>query len=214
MLEAAVAHALNGPFLRAAWGESTPRAPIWIMRQAGRYLPEYRALKERSSFLEMVRTPALAAEITLQPIKRFPLDAAIVFSDIMTPLEALGIEIAFSPGPHVAEPLRSAARIAALRTPEDGEIAPFVGEALRLVRADLPADVALIGFAVSRRGQRFERIRTLPRLPARRTRRVARAARKVDRADDRLFEDADRLGRAGRTALRLLGRVARSAHLS
>jgi uroporphyrinogen decarboxylase len=147
MLEAAVAHALNGPFLRAAWGESTPRAPIWIMRQAGRYLPEYRALKERSSFLEMVRTPALAAEITLQPIKRFPLDAAIVFSDIMTPLEALGIEIAFSPGPHVAEPLRSAARIAALRTPEDGEIAPFVGEALRLVRADLPADVALIGFA-------------------------------------------------------------------
>jgi uroporphyrinogen decarboxylase len=134
------------PFLRAAWGEDTPRAPIWIMRQAGRYLPEYRELKARSSFLEMVRTPELAAEITLQPIRRFPLDAAIIFSDIMTPLDALGVDIAFSPGPHVAEPLRSAAQIHALRAP-DGPIAPFVGDALRLVRAELQPHVGLIGFA-------------------------------------------------------------------
>ena len=138
--------AADAPFLRAAWGQDTPRAPIWIMRQAGRYLPEYRALKARSSFLEMVRTPALAAEITLQPIRRFPLDAAIIFSDIMTPLEALGVDIAFSPGPHVAEPLRTPAQIEALRLP-DGPIAPFVGDALRLVRAELPAQVGLIGFA-------------------------------------------------------------------
>ena len=136
----------GGPFLRAAWGEDGRRAPIWIMRQAGRYLPEYRALKARSNFLEMVRTPELAAEITLQPIRRFPLDAAIIFSDIMTPLEALGVEIAFTPGPHVAEPLRSPAQIEALRLPE-GPIAPFVGEALRLVRAELSEDVGLIGFA-------------------------------------------------------------------
>jgi uroporphyrinogen decarboxylase len=94
----------------------------------------------------MVRTPELAAEITLQPIRRFPLDAAIIFSDIMTPLDALGVDIAFSPGPHVAEPLRSAAQIHALRAP-DGPIAPFVGDALRLVRAELQPHVGLIGFA-------------------------------------------------------------------
>ncbi len=133
--------------LRAAWGEDTERAPIWLMRQAGRYLPEYRELKARSNFLEMVRTPSLAAEITLQPLRRFPLDAAIVFSDIMTPLDALGIEIAFAPGPHVAQPLRSRTAIDALRAPERGAIAPFVGETLRLVRRELPPETALIGFA-------------------------------------------------------------------
>jgi uroporphyrinogen decarboxylase len=132
-------------FLAAVRGVSEERAPIWLMRQAGRYLPEYLAIKAKSSFLEMTRTPAIAAEITLQPLRRFPLDAAIVFSDIMTPLEALGIEIAFAPGPSIAEPLRTRAQVDALALRE--EIAPFVGEALRLVRADLPADVGLIGFA-------------------------------------------------------------------
>jgi uroporphyrinogen decarboxylase len=114
------------------------------MRQAGRYLPEYRAIKERSSFLEMTRTPELAAEVTLQPLRRFPLDAAIIFSDIMTPLEALGVEIEFKPGPSIAQPLRSREAIDKL-TLQD-EIAPFVGDALRLVRAELAPDVALIGF--------------------------------------------------------------------
>lgn len=126
-------------------GASTERAPIWIMRQAGRYLPEYRAIKARSSFLEMTRDPALAAEITLQPLRRFPLDAAIIFSDIMTPLEALGIDVAFNPGPSVAQPLRSAESIERLALRE--EIAPFVGDALRIVRAALAPDVSLIGFA-------------------------------------------------------------------
>jgi uroporphyrinogen decarboxylase len=132
-------------FLAAVRGVSEERAPIWLMRQAGRYLPEYLAIKAKSSFLEMTRTPEIAAEITLQPLRRFPLDAAIVFSDIMTPLEALGIEIAFSPGPSIAEPLRSRAQVDALALRE--EIAPFVGDALRLVRAELPPDVGLIGFA-------------------------------------------------------------------
>jgi len=126
-------------------GASTKRAPIWIMRQAGRYLPEYLAIKARSSFLEMTRDPAIAAEITLQPLKRFALDAAIIFSDIMTPLEALGIEIAFTPGPSIAQPLRTRAAIDRLEL--RGEIAPFVGDALRIVRAELADDVALIGFA-------------------------------------------------------------------
>lgn len=115
------------------------------MRQAGRYLPEYRKIRERATFLEMTHDPAIAAEVTLQPIRRFPLDAAIIFSDIMTPLEALGIEIAFTPGPSIAQPLRSHAAIDALAM--RGELVPFVGEAIRLVKSELPAGVALIGFA-------------------------------------------------------------------
>jgi uroporphyrinogen decarboxylase len=132
-------------FLETLRGRSGSRAPIWIMRQAGRYLPEYRAIKERATFLEMTRDPSIAAEVTLQPLRRFPLDAAIIFSDIMTPLEALGIEIDFTPGPHIAHPLRSREAIEALVLREP--IAPFVGEALSLVRAELDRSKALIGFA-------------------------------------------------------------------
>jgi uroporphyrinogen decarboxylase len=131
-------------FLQAARGISEERAPIWLMRQAGRYLPEYLAVKAKSSFLEMTRTPEIAAEITLQPLRRFPLDAAIIFSDIMTPLEALGIDITFNPGPSIAQPLRSPASIEALALRD--EVAPFVGDALRIVRAELAPEVALIGF--------------------------------------------------------------------
>jgi uroporphyrinogen decarboxylase len=131
--------------LQTLRGESAARAPIWIMRQAGRYLPEYRKIKERATFLEMTRTPEIAAEVTLQPLQRFDLDAAIIFSDIMTPLEALGIAIDFTPGPHIAQPLRTRAAIDALEVREP--IAPFVGEALRLVRSQLDPARALIGFA-------------------------------------------------------------------
>jgi uroporphyrinogen decarboxylase len=131
-------------FLQAVRGISGERTPIWLMRQAGRYLPEYLEIKAKSSFLEMTRTPEIAAEITLQPLRRFPLDAAIVFSDIMTPLEALGIEIEFSPGPSIAKPLRSREHVEALALRE--EIAPFVGDALRIVKAALPPGVGLIGF--------------------------------------------------------------------
>jgi uroporphyrinogen decarboxylase len=131
-------------FLSAVRGISEARAPIWLMRQAGRYLPEYLAVKAKSSFLEMTRTPEIAAEITLQPLRRFALDAAIIFSDIMTPLEALGIAIEFSPGPSIADPIRSRKQIDSLTLHEP--VAPFVGDALRLVKAELPADVALIGF--------------------------------------------------------------------
>jgi len=131
-------------FLRAARGEDTPRAPIWIMRQAGRYLPEYRALKERHSFWEMVRTPELAVEVTLQPVQRFALDAAILFSDIMTPLPPMGVAIEFDPGPVFAEPVRSRAQVDALAVPGGEELAPFVAEALRLLRGASP--VPVIGF--------------------------------------------------------------------
>ncbi len=131
-------------FLQTVRGVAGERAPIWIMRQAGRYLPEYRKIKERSSFLEMTRTPEIAAEVTLQPLRRFALDAAIIFSDIMTPLEALGVDIEFNPGPSVANPLRSRRAIDQLSLREP--IAPYVGDALRIVRAELAPEIALIGF--------------------------------------------------------------------
>ncbi len=131
-------------FLRAAHGHNTPRAPIWIMRQAGRYLSEYRALKEKYTFWELCRTPELAAEITLQPVRRFGVDAAILFQDIMTPLPPMGLEIDFAPGPVFKAPVRSAEAVADLRVPEQDEIAPFVAEAIRLIRAESP--VPLIGF--------------------------------------------------------------------
>ena len=131
-------------FLDAARGADTERAPVWIMCQVGRYLPEYRALKEVHDFWDLVRTPELAREVTLQPVRRFGLDAAILFSDIMTPLPAMGVEIAFAPGLDIASPLRSEADVAALRLPEQGEIAPFVAATIELIREDCP--VPLIGF--------------------------------------------------------------------
>ncbi len=131
-------------FLDAAWGKFTERAPVWMMRQAGRYLPEYRAIKEKSSFWEMCRTPELACEITLQPVRRLGVDAAILFQDIMTPLPPMGIDISFNPGPVIKEPLRSPTQIEALRLPEKAEIAPFVAEAIKLIRQESP--VPLIGF--------------------------------------------------------------------
>jgi uroporphyrinogen decarboxylase len=131
-------------FLSAAQGQNTPRAPIWIMRQAGRYLPEYRALKETYTFWEMCRTPELAAEITLQPIRRFGLDAAILFQDIMTPLPPMGLEIDFTPGPVFKTPVRSAEAVEKLVVPEQDAIAPYVAEAIKLIRAEAP--VPLIGF--------------------------------------------------------------------
>ena len=140
--------AINIPlFLRALDGENTRTAPIWIMRQAGRYLPEYMAVKSRSSFWEMVRTPELTAEVTLQPIRRFGLDAAIVFSDIMTPLPPMGVNIEFNPGPIIEKPIRTKAQIDALEIPDASEIAPFLEQALRLIRAELhSSNTPLIGF--------------------------------------------------------------------
>ncbi len=132
------------PFLRACVGEALARPPMWIMRQAGRYLPEYRALRSQHDFLTVCRTPSLAAEVTLQPLRRFALDAAIVFSDIMMPLEAMGVEIDFSPGPHVRRPLRSVADVDALKLPEAAAIAPYVAETIALLRPQL--QVPLIGF--------------------------------------------------------------------
>jgi len=144
--QAALAGAVNRgsepPFLAACWGRQAAHTPIWIMRQAGRYLPEYRALRERHDFLELMRTPELATEVTLQPIRRFPLDAAILFADIMTPLDGLGLGLKFSPGPVLEHPLRSAAAIDALRRPPIAETAGYVMTTIRNVRRQQKAVAA------------------------------------------------------------------------
>jgi len=134
-------------FLAACRRQPVRHRPIWIMRQAGRYLPEYRALREKVDFATLTRTPELAAEVTLQPLKRFALDAAILFSDIMTPLQGMGVELDFVPAPVVRAPIRSVAQIEALPALVPARDVPFVLETLRLVRRGLPRDVPLIGFA-------------------------------------------------------------------
>jgi uroporphyrinogen decarboxylase len=137
------------PFLRALRRESQTPSPIWLMRQAGRYLPEYRELRARGgSFLDLCYTPELAAEATLQPIRRFGLDAAIVFSDILVIPHALGQEVSFEAGegPRLG-PLRSAAELAQLSRTRMVETLAPVYAALRLTAAALDARTALIGFA-------------------------------------------------------------------
>jgi uroporphyrinogen decarboxylase len=138
---------VHAPFLRACYGLSVPHTPIWLMRQAGRYLPEYRKVREKIDFLTLTRSPEMAAEVTLQPIRRFPLDAAILFSDIMTPLEGMGVDIEFNPGPKVGRPFRTRTDVDRLGTLDPNASVPFVMESIRLVRRELPETVPLIGFA-------------------------------------------------------------------
>ena len=134
-------------FLAACRREPVDRPPVWVMRQAGRYLPEYREVRRRAGgFLAMCRTPELAAEVTLQPIRRYGLDAAIIFSDILTPLEPLGIELEFSPGPHLHNPVREPADLDRLTVPLPWSGTEYVDTALGMVRERLSPEVALIGF--------------------------------------------------------------------
>ena len=134
-------------FVRACRSEAVERTPIWIMRQAGRYLPEYRALRERYDFLTSCRTPELACEITLQPVRRLGVDAAILFSDILVPLPGMGVDVAFNPGPQLARTIRSAADVRQLRVPDPEECTGYVLDAIRLLRRELAETVPLIGFA-------------------------------------------------------------------
>ena len=132
--------------LQAIRREPVARRPLWIMRQAGRYLPEYREFRARHSFKDLAGRAELAAEVTLMPLKRFELDAAIVFADIMSPLPAIGVEFDFDPGPVVAAPIRDAAGIERLHDADPEAIAPEVIEALTLTRSALPETTALLGF--------------------------------------------------------------------
>ncbi len=134
-------------FLAACRRQPVPHTPIWVMRQAGRYLPEYRELRSKVGFEELTRRPDLAAEVTLQPLRRFELDAAILFSDIMTPVQGMGVELEFAPGPVVRNPIRTDARIDALPELVPERDVPFVMESIRLIRPNIPRGAPLIGFA-------------------------------------------------------------------
>jgi uroporphyrinogen decarboxylase len=137
-------------FLRACRRESTAFTPIWIMRQAGRYQPEYRALRERYGFIEMCKHPEVAAEVTLLPVTQLGVDAAIIFADILLILEPLGIGFQFTKddGPRIDKPIRSAADVDAVAAQIDAEAAlGYVMQAIRNTRSGLPAGVPLIGFA-------------------------------------------------------------------
>jgi len=136
-------------FLRAVRGESVDVTPVWFMRQAGRYLPEYRAIRSRLSLLEICARPEVAAEVTLQPVTRLGVDAAILFADILLPLVPMGLRLEFQAGegPVIHNPVRSPADVAALRPIEPRESLAGVLETVRLVRGALAGRVPLLGFA-------------------------------------------------------------------
>jgi len=135
-------------FLRACYRQETDCTPVWFMRQAGRYLPEYRRLRERYGLMELCRHPELAAEITLMPVHRFAVDAAIIFADLMTPLEAMGVdfEVQEGVGPIIAHPIRSPDDVQKLPVPDDDAIAPATMQAIQIVKGELNG-LPLIGFA-------------------------------------------------------------------
>jgi len=141
--------AVNDRFLRACRHEPVDVTPVWFMRQAGRYMPEYRAMRERHSLLDICRNPELATAVTLQPVQKLEVDAAILFSDLLLPLEPMGVPFDFvrGEGPHIEQPLRSADDVERVRTFDPREALAFVFESIRQVRAELDTHLPLIGFA-------------------------------------------------------------------
>jgi uroporphyrinogen decarboxylase len=147
-----MSHLQNDTLIRALLRQPTAYTPVWLMRQAGRYLPEYNETRRRAgSFLALCKTPSLAAEVTLQPLQRFPLDAAILFSDILTIPDAMGLGLYFAEGegPRFAHPLRDEASIAKLSVPDPGGSLRYVTDAIDEVRRALAGKVPLIGFSGS-----------------------------------------------------------------
>jgi uroporphyrinogen decarboxylase len=134
--------------VRAARREPVERTPVWFMRQAGRSLPEYREIRARYGLFDIVRDAELCAEVTLQPVRRHGVDAAVMFADIMLPVLAMGVDVDLveNVGPVVARPVRAAADVAALRVPEPEEAVPSILEAVRIVRRELRDDQAVVGF--------------------------------------------------------------------
>ncbi|WP_295881241.1 uroporphyrinogen decarboxylase [uncultured Thiohalocapsa sp.] len=142
----------NDTLLRALLREPVAYTPVWMMRQAGRYLPEYRDTRARAgSFMDLCRNPELACEVTIQPLERFPLDAAILFSDILTVPDAMGLGLYFAEGegPHFEHPVRSAADVERIRVPDPEDDLGYVMAAVRTIRRELAGRVPLIGFSGS-----------------------------------------------------------------
>jgi len=138
-------------FLRACRGETVDITPVWFMRQAGRYMKAYRDLKEKHTFLEMCKTPELAAEVTLQPLDALGVDAAIIFADILLPLEPMGTGLEFTrgDGPVVPRPIKNKKDVDKLRPVNAEEQLGFVGDAIRIVRSEISGKMPLIGFAAA-----------------------------------------------------------------
>jgi uroporphyrinogen decarboxylase len=134
--------------VRACRRQAVERTPVWFMRQAGRSLPEYRELRKGRSLFDVVREPELCAEVTLQPVRRHNVDAAVLFADIMFPVIGMGVDVELveNVGPVIEQPVRGAGDVDRLRVPDPEEAVPFVLEAVRLVREELPEDKALVGF--------------------------------------------------------------------
>jgi uroporphyrinogen decarboxylase len=139
----------NDILLKTLLGEPTERTPVWMMRQAGRYLPEYRTLRDKYDFFTRIQTPALATEITLQPVDLIGVDAAILFSDILVVLQAMGLEVQLieHKGPYLPDPVRSAADFSRIRVPDVEDNLGYVSDAIRLTKKELNNRVPLIGFA-------------------------------------------------------------------
>src|SRR5207248_1902177 len=133
--------------VRAARREAVERTPVWFMRQAGRSLPEYRALREKHPFFELAMQPELCAEVTLQPVRRHDVDAAVMFADIMTLVAAMGVglELVEGVGPVIERPIRTAAGVDGLRAPDPEALEPVL-EAVRIVRGELSREKAVVGF--------------------------------------------------------------------
>lgn len=139
---------MNDLLIRACRRERVERTPVWMMRQAGRYLPEYRAIRRDTPFLELCKTPELAAEVSLQPLRILGVDGVIFFSDILIPVEGMGVGVSLTDrGPEIANPVRTQADVEALRIPEPDAEFPFTGAVLGLLRKELEGKVPLIGFA-------------------------------------------------------------------
>jgi uroporphyrinogen decarboxylase len=140
---------MNDTFLRACRGEEVEYTPVWLMRQAGRYLPEYQAVRSNIDFLTLCKNPKLAAEVTLQPVDILGVDAAILFSDILIPVEAMGMRLEFSDkeGPILSEPVRSKASVDRLIIPDIEEDLPFIFDTIKILRRELENKVPLIGFS-------------------------------------------------------------------
>lgn len=140
---------MNNQFLKACRREKTDYTPVWLMRQAGRYMKEYRAIREKHSFLAMCKTPELAAEVTLQPVKKLGVDAAIIFADILLPLEGMGIKLGFAKndGPVIHNPVRNRSDIESLHPIEPEKDVPFLIEAIKITRKELNGKIPLIGFS-------------------------------------------------------------------
>jgi len=141
--------ARNDRFLKACRKEPVDCTPIWMMRQAGRYLPEYREIRSKYSFIEMCKTPELVVEVTLQPIRRFELDAAIIFADILLPLEHMGIDFEFTKddGPQIKNPVRTMKEVERMRSFDVEEKMDYLLNSIKLVRKELDGKVPLIGFS-------------------------------------------------------------------